>query len=132
MVRKGATLATSINLEKTLEQYDFYEVEFKSKAYFYRQIRNMVGTIIAAGNGRITERDIYEMLTIPSKYSWLRTIYPTSSYGLYLTNVEYPPDVLAKSILHNHTELINNDIVNEVELEIEDLVENQIHTQCLD
>lgn len=57
----------------------------------------MVGTIIAAGNGRIKQRDVYEMLTIPSKYSWRHKIQPASSCGLYLTNVEYPNEIFVSN-----------------------------------
>lgn len=57
----------------------------------------MVGTIIAAGNGRIKERDVYEMLTIPSKYSWRHKIQPAPSCGLYLTNVEYPDELFVRN-----------------------------------
>lgn len=56
----------------------------------------MVGTILAAGTGKIKQRDVYEMLTIPSKYSWNIKITPVPSHGLYLKNVEYSPEVLAK------------------------------------
>lgn len=37
-VRPGTTLATSFNTDKTLALYDFWDIEFKSKAYFYRQV----------------------------------------------------------------------------------------------
>lgn len=38
-VRPGNTLATSFNAEKTLSAYDFWDIEFKSRAYFYRQVK---------------------------------------------------------------------------------------------
>lgn len=57
----------------------------------------MVGTLIAAGNGRITLKDVYEMVTIPSKFSWNIKIQPADSSALYLTNVEYLPDVFDKA-----------------------------------
>lgn len=37
-VQPGVTLATSFNREKTLALYDFWDIEFVSKAYFYRQV----------------------------------------------------------------------------------------------
>lgn len=58
----------------------------------------MVGTMIAAGNGNINQRNIYEMLTVPSKYSWDHRIQPAPSYGLYLTCVEYSDNVLENCI----------------------------------
>lgn len=56
----------------------------------------MVGVLLAAGNGLLSQRDVYEMLTIPSKHSWSYKASPASSSGLYLTNVEYPEEILAK------------------------------------
>ncbi|XP_031629888.1 tRNA pseudouridine synthase-like 1 isoform X1 [Contarinia nasturtii] len=91
-VRPGNTLATSVNYEKTMANFDFWNIEFKSRAYFYRQIRNMVGVLIAAGNGKLTSRDIYEMITIPSKNTHKL---PVPSHGLYLSNVEYSAEHLA-------------------------------------
>lgn len=38
-VKPGVTLATSFNREKTLAMYDFWDIEFVSKAYFYRQVQ---------------------------------------------------------------------------------------------
>lgn len=51
----------------------------------------MVATMMAAGNNKISMRNVYEMLTIPSKFSWLSPIRPVNASALYLTNVEYPP-----------------------------------------
>lgn len=39
-VRPGTTLATSFNAEKTLALYDFWDIEFNSKSYFYRQVKD--------------------------------------------------------------------------------------------
>lgn len=38
-IKPGVTLATSFNREKTLATYDFWDIEFVSKAYFYRQVK---------------------------------------------------------------------------------------------
>lgn len=54
------------------------------------QIRKMMATIIAAAEGSINKRDVYEMITIPSKHSWIPFIGPAPPHGLYLANVEYP------------------------------------------
>lgn len=59
--------------------------------------------MIAVGNGILTQKDIYEMITIPSKYSWNRKIPVVDSSALYLTKVEYLPDVLNNAI-KNHDE----------------------------
>lgn len=54
----------------------------------------MVAVMIAAGNDKISIRDVYEMLTIPSKFSWPSPIKPVTASALYLTNVEYPPGAI--------------------------------------
>lgn len=60
-----------------------------------------MGTIIAAAEGNISKRDVYEMLTIPSKHSWIGCIGMAPAYGLYLANVEYPAELLANSNAEN-------------------------------
>lgn len=54
----------------------------------------MVATMLAAGNGRISMRDVYEMLTIPSKHSWISPIKQVTASALYLTSVDYPPGAI--------------------------------------
>lgn len=85
----------------------------------------MVGALIAAGNGKLNQRDIYEMLTIPSKYSWHISIKPAARDGLYLTGVEYSPEVLSNSIQTidevtdtKSTNVESNDDVNGDEIKI--------------
>lgn len=58
----------------------------------------MVGTLIAAGNGQINQRNLYEMLTIPSTRIWNQRTRPAPSYGLYLSNVEYSAEILENCI----------------------------------
>lgn len=53
-----------------------------------------MAAIIAAAEGRISKRDVYEMLTIPSKHSWIVSAAMAPAYGLYLSNVEYPAELL--------------------------------------
>lgn len=83
----------------------------------------MVGALIAVGNGKINQRDIYEMLTIPGKKSWNFRVAPAPSPGLWLTNVEYPNEVLAKHILNfeenktdTETDTYENFIENDTDL----------------
>lgn len=56
------------------------------------QIRNMVDVLISAGQGTLSTRQLYEMLTIPSKHTW--SLHPVSAHGLYLVNVAYDDDAL--------------------------------------
>lgn len=75
---------------------------------FFSQIRKMTGTLIAAGEGKITQRDIYQMLTVPSKHSWIPGIPIAPPEGLYLSRIEY--DERAKKmpeVDESRQELIN-------------------------
>lgn len=56
------------------------------------KIRKIVGTLIAVAEGKITKRDVYEMLTIPSKHAWDASIQIAPPYGLYLARIEYDED----------------------------------------
>lgn len=58
----------------------------------------MVGALVAAAEGKVTQRDIYEMLTIPSHHSWNQKIAPVPPHGLYLVNVEYPEEIFSEQI----------------------------------
>lgn len=58
------------------------------------QVRRIVATLIAVAYSRITKKDVYEMLTIPSKYSWNSRIAVVPPYGLYLCKVNYDPNDL--------------------------------------
>lgn len=97
----------------------------------------MVGTIIAAGNGRIKERDVYEMLTIPSKYSWRHKIQPAPSCGLYLTNVEYPDGLFVRNQTtvddlnskKDSNSKIDSDTANSEEVKKD--IENEAYTEGL-
>jgi len=45
--------------------------------------------MIGVGQNKIKQKDVYEMLTIPSKNSWCSNLNVAPPYGLYLCNVEY-------------------------------------------
>lgn len=51
----------------------------------------MVGAWIAAAEARITERDVYQMLTIPAKSSWCDQSVVAPAYALFLCQVEHDP-----------------------------------------
>lgn len=54
------------------------------------KVRKIVGALLAAAEGRLTEKDVYEMLTIPSYGSWPCTVaFTAPGRGLFLTSVEY-------------------------------------------
>lgn len=82
----------------------------------------MVATMLAAGDGQISIRDVYEMLTIPSKHSWLSPIRPVSACALYLTNVEYPPGAIPDCESDNVTDSHQNSNIENDNEDDEELV----------
>lgn len=68
----------------------------------------MVGAILALAQNRITHKDFYEMLTIPSLNSWSSHAIVPSPFGLYLCNVEYDSAELQSAINEKLKEIENN------------------------
>lgn len=83
---------------------DYWNIIFNAQSFLYRQIRRMIGTLIAAARGRITHRDLYEMLTIPSQKSLCKRINVAPADGLYLTNIEFREI----SLTHETDQIKNN------------------------
>lgn len=67
----------------------YFNIIFNAQSFVYRQIRRMVGTLISVAENRLTHRDLYEMLTIPSKLSFPTRIFVVPSHGLYLADIEF-------------------------------------------
>ncbi|XP_016982196.1 tRNA pseudouridine synthase-like 1 isoform X2 [Drosophila rhopaloa] len=88
-IRLGKTLALAANATLATETYDYWDFEIKAKSFLYKQVRRIVGALIALGSGRIDERCIYQMLTIPSKNSWDHRVLLAPACGLYLCRVHY-------------------------------------------
>ncbi|NXO13719.1 PUSL1 protein, partial [Oriolus oriolus] len=67
---------------------EFLEVKFKSKAFLYRQVRRMVGALVAVGQGKLAPRDIQELLEAKDTRAFpAHAMAPPS--GLFLKSVEY-------------------------------------------
>uniref|UniRef100_W8BMP8 tRNA pseudouridine synthase n=1 Tax=Ceratitis capitata TaxID=7213 RepID=W8BMP8_CERCA len=88
-VRPGKSTAIGANAVLAESLYNYWEIEIKAKAFLYKQVRRMVGALLALATDRIDERAIYEMLTIPSKNSWEPRILLSPPFGLYLCRVHY-------------------------------------------
>lgn len=67
----------------------YWNIIVNAQSFLYRQIRRVVGTLVAAAKGKITQRDLYEMLTIPSQTSFSNKINVAPAYGLYLADIEF-------------------------------------------
>ncbi|XP_068142316.1 tRNA pseudouridine synthase-like 1 [Drosophila tropicalis] len=88
-IRPGHSLALNAHAKLANETYDHWEIEIKAKSFLYKQVRRIVGTLLALGTGKIDEKCIYQMLTIPSKNSWEPRILLAPACGLYLCQVHY-------------------------------------------
>ncbi|XP_037722928.1 tRNA pseudouridine synthase-like 1 [Drosophila subpulchrella] len=88
-IRPGRSLALAPNASLASETYNYWDIEIKAKSFLYKQVRRIVGALIALGNGRIDERCLYQMLTIPSKNSWDHRVLLAPACGLYLCRVHY-------------------------------------------
>ncbi|XP_058816544.1 tRNA pseudouridine synthase-like 1 [Topomyia yanbarensis] len=97
-IERGTCMASAFNRDLAEKFYDYWDIRIKGRSFLYKQVRRMVGAWIAAAAGRITERDVYEMLTIPSSHSWCDQSVVVPAYGLYLCHVEYDPADLSISL----------------------------------
>ncbi|KAK6175414.1 hypothetical protein SNE40_013882 [Patella caerulea] len=68
--------------------YDVWEMHFKSKSYLYKQIRRMIGCMVAVGRGKFQVQDIQKFLQDP-KHLEDHKIESAPSCGLYLKDVHY-------------------------------------------
>ncbi|XP_034609349.1 tRNA pseudouridine synthase-like 1 isoform X4 [Trachemys scripta elegans] len=66
----------------------FWELEFKSRSFLYRQVRRMAGALVAVGQGRLAPYHIKELLEIRDSLAYPQnTMAPAA--GLFLKSVEY-------------------------------------------
>lgn len=70
---------------------DYWNITFNAQSFLYRQIRRIVGTLVAVAKGRLSQRELYEMLTIPSQQSFNSKVCVAPANGLYLANIEFRP-----------------------------------------
>lgn len=86
-ISPGRPLTTSLSKKEDL--YNYWDVKLSGRSFLYKQVRRIIGTLVCHGQGKISEKDLYEMLTIPSKYNWIPKIPVAPPYGLYLAKVDY-------------------------------------------
>ncbi|KAL9825195.1 tRNA pseudouridine synthase-like 1 isoform 2-T2 [Geothlypis trichas] len=90
-LRPGRGLLGQQRLHRGLE---FWEVKVKSKSFLYRQVRRMVGALVAVGQGRMAPGQLRELLELRDP----RALPPHATappQGLFLHSVEYGPADLA-------------------------------------
>lgn len=71
------------------DNVQYWDIIFNAQSFLYRQIRRMMGALVAVAKGKITHRHIYEMLTIPSLATFSNRINVLPSDGLYLADIEF-------------------------------------------
>lgn len=105
-ISEGASICNVFTKPLADENYNFYDLRVSGRSFLNRQVRRIVAVILAVAQERITLRDVYEMLTIPSKHTWSSRVDVAPPYGLYLCGVEYddkdkefPVDELPKNEL---------------------------------
>uniref|UniRef100_A0A669R145 tRNA pseudouridine synthase n=1 Tax=Phasianus colchicus TaxID=9054 RepID=A0A669R145_PHACC len=66
----------------------FWELKFKSRSFLYRQVRRMVGALVAVGQGKLAPHHIKELLEMKDARA-LPSFAMAPSSGLFLKSVEY-------------------------------------------
>ncbi|KAF4523799.1 hypothetical protein B566_EDAN013357 [Ephemera danica] len=80
-----------VNIELLSQHYEYWNVICKGRSFLYRQVRRIVGVLIAVGLGKLQVTDVQRMIDEPSPSSWSNGAAVTPAYGLYLLDVEYDP-----------------------------------------
>lgn len=88
-IKPGRPACTGPNAELAQDKYNYWDIEVTGRSFLYKQVRRIVGSLIALAADHINEKNIYEMLTIPSKHNWDHRVRIAPAYGLYLKRVLY-------------------------------------------
>ncbi|KFV03861.1 tRNA pseudouridine synthase-like 1, partial [Tauraco erythrolophus] len=67
---------------------EFWELQFRSRSFLYRQVRRMVGALVAVGQGKLTPHHIKELLERKDSRAFPPNAMAPPS-GLFLKSVEY-------------------------------------------
>ncbi|KAK7877962.1 hypothetical protein WMY93_031390, partial [Mugilogobius chulae] len=66
----------------------FWELTFRSRSFLYKQVRRMVGALVAVGRGRLSVLDLRKVLEARDSTAFPQGL-AAPAHGLFLTNVEY-------------------------------------------
>lgn len=97
-ISPGLPNVTQFSDEKAKSLYNYWDINIKGRSFLYKQVRRMVAVLIAVAQNRITLKDVYEMITIPSPNSWCSQASVVPPYGLYLCKVDYNPEDFIKKL----------------------------------
>ncbi|XP_074704205.1 tRNA pseudouridine synthase-like 1 isoform X3 [Strix aluco] len=76
---------------------EFWELKFRSRSFLYRQVRRMVGALVAVGQGKLTPHHIKELLERKDSRA-LPPYAMAPPSGLFLKSVEYNEADLATTV----------------------------------
>jgi len=68
----------------------FFDVHVGAKSFMYKQVRRMVGVIVAAAQKRLSADEVHNLLRFPG--TWNDKVPTAPPHGLYLIDIEYPND----------------------------------------
>lgn len=124
-VKESKPCVIASNLDICQKTYKFYDIKFIANSYVYRQvilmnipnmelyiilffdwiqfdfrnfqIRRIIGALCGVAEGKIAERDIYELITIPSYKMWddlsdRKLVKTAPACGLYFIGLNYRPE----------------------------------------
>lgn len=77
-------------------QLQFWDVTIRASSFLYKQVRRTVGALVGVAQGRVNLDNIQHMLDKPSHDNWICS-HVAPPDGLYLLEVEYPPDVFLEA-----------------------------------
>ncbi|KAK2821301.1 hypothetical protein Q7C36_020644 [Tachysurus vachellii] len=75
----------------------FWELTFKSRSFLYKQVRRMVGALVAVGRGKLSVSQIHDLLDSRDTMAYPQNM-AAPPYGLFLINVGYKDSDLKPSI----------------------------------
>ncbi|KAG8224585.1 hypothetical protein J437_LFUL010043 [Ladona fulva] len=102
-VVQGAPLLKSL-YDSTSDLYNYWDVIVKAQSFAYRQVRRMVGVLVAAAQGKISVDEVARMIEDPINNSWNNRAQTAPPFALYLTKVEYDEkDLIIPSASENQT-----------------------------
>ncbi|XP_037907028.1 tRNA pseudouridine synthase-like 1 isoform X2 [Hermetia illucens] len=88
-VEQGRSCSSGISARRAEKFYNYYDITISGRSFLHNQVRRMVGCLIGVATGKITKKDVYEMVTIPSKHMWNSKLSVAPPFGLYLCKVHY-------------------------------------------
>lgn len=103
----------SAEYSPSCSHYDYWDVICHGRSFLYRQVRRIVGALIAVASGHISLEEVKIMLDRPSKDSWNNKIRVVPPFGLYLIDVEYDPQDLVME-QNEHDEFVSKPAVAEI------------------